>query len=380
MVLTGGGALLRDLDRLLMEETGPAGHRRRRSAHLRGARLGQGAREDGALRPDLHQRLSNSGGWNTPPRLLQAWPAPLVRLFFFASLSLALLVIDARFRYADGLRSWLALAAYPLQRAATAPIDLGDARRRLLLHAGAACVEENAAPARQGARATRRTRSATRRPQAEAAQLRRLIGAGEQLRGARRRRPRSSTPAATRTRTRSSSTAARRTACAPGSPVTDETGVVGQVTRVHPLLSEVTLVTDQRPGDPGAGGAQRPARGRLRRRRLGHARAALHGGERRHPERRPPGHLRASTAPIRRACRWRRWSRSRSDAEHTLRARGLQAGRRRRPRPLRAGAVRRARSARRARKKRRPARSGARRTRRPRRRTAMRARRTPMLA
>ncbi|HEX7249859.1 MAG TPA: rod shape-determining protein MreC, partial [Burkholderiales bacterium] len=31
----------------------------------------------------------------------------------------------------------------------------------------------------------------------------------------------------------------------PGSPVTDEAGVIGQVTRVHPLLSEVTLLTDQ---------------------------------------------------------------------------------------------------------------------------------------
>jgi rod shape-determining protein MreC len=31
----------------------------------------------------------------------------------------------------------------------------------------------------------------------------------------------------------------------PGSPVTDEGGVVGQVTRVHQLLSEVTLVTDR---------------------------------------------------------------------------------------------------------------------------------------
>jgi rod shape-determining protein MreC len=30
----------------------------------------------------------------------------------------------------------------------------------------------------------------------------------------------------------------------PGSPVADETGVVGQVTRVHTLLSEVTLLTD----------------------------------------------------------------------------------------------------------------------------------------
>jgi rod shape-determining protein MreC len=31
----------------------------------------------------------------------------------------------------------------------------------------------------------------------------------------------------------------------PGSPVTDESGVVGQVTRVHPLVSEVTLATDR---------------------------------------------------------------------------------------------------------------------------------------
>jgi hypothetical protein len=56
---------------------------------------------------------------HTPPPFFKRGPAPLVRLFFFASLSLALLVIDARFRYAEGLRSWLALAAYPLQRAAT---------------------------------------------------------------------------------------------------------------------------------------------------------------------------------------------------------------------------------------------------------------------
>src|SRR2546423_5854791 len=61
---------------------------------------------------------------HTPPPFFKRGPAPLVRLFFFASLSLALLVIDARFRYVDGLRSWLALAAYPLQRAATWPIDL----------------------------------------------------------------------------------------------------------------------------------------------------------------------------------------------------------------------------------------------------------------
>src|SRR4051794_20199391 len=61
---------------------------------------------------------------HTPPPFFKRGPAPLVRLFFFASLSLALLVVDARFRYVDGLRGWLALAAYPLQRAATFPIDV----------------------------------------------------------------------------------------------------------------------------------------------------------------------------------------------------------------------------------------------------------------
>src|SRR5689334_18043874 len=60
---------------------------------------------------------------HTPPPFFKRGPAPLVRLFFFASLSLALLVIDARFRYADGIRSTLALAAYPLQRVATAPFQ-----------------------------------------------------------------------------------------------------------------------------------------------------------------------------------------------------------------------------------------------------------------
>jgi rod shape-determining protein MreC len=31
----------------------------------------------------------------------------------------------------------------------------------------------------------------------------------------------------------------------PGSPIADEDGVIGQVTRVHPLVAEVTLLTDR---------------------------------------------------------------------------------------------------------------------------------------
>jgi rod shape-determining protein MreC len=77
----------------------------------------------------------------------------------------------------------------------------------------------------------------------------------------------------------------------PGSPVADEAGVVGQVTRVHPLVSEVTLITDPDHAVPvqvvrnGLRAIAFGARG------LGHARAAVHGRQRRDPERRPPGHV-----------------------------------------------------------------------------------------
>src|SRR6476661_476669 len=98
---------------------------------------------------------------HTPPPFFKRGPAPLVRLFFFASLSLALLVIDARFRYAEGMRSWFALAAYPLQRAATFPIENAELRAKALAYS----------------RDAQRFQAA----QAEADDLRRTIGATDRL-------------------------------------------------------------------------------------------------------------------------------------------------------------------------------------------------------
>ena len=205
MVLTGGGALLRDLDRLLMEETGLPVHRRRRSADLRRARLRQGAREDGAASArsspttegptgDKGPRTS-PGMEHTPPPFFKRGPAPLVRLFFFASLSLALLVLDARFRYADGLRSVLALAAYPLQRAATAPIDVAARGRRLLLHRRRSLSRTTPALRAKQLALLAGARSATRRRRPRTRSCAACSGAAEQLDGASRRRPKSSTPA-----------------------------------------------------------------------------------------------------------------------------------------------------------------------------------------
>jgi len=179
---------------------------------------------------------------HTPPPFFKRGPAPLVRLFFFASLSLALLVLDARFRYAEGLRGVLALAAYPLQRAATAPVELlravGD-----YFSTQAQLFEENAALRAKNlalSQAAQRFETA----EADAAQLRRLIGAAEKLEVKAR-------PAEILYSGRDPYShkvfvnLGERQGVKPGSPVTDEAGVIGQVTRVHPLVSEVTLVTDQ---------------------------------------------------------------------------------------------------------------------------------------
>ncbi|HYD56520.1 MAG TPA: rod shape-determining protein MreC [Burkholderiales bacterium] len=179
---------------------------------------------------------------HSPPPFFKRGPAPLVRLFFFASLSIALLVVDARFRYAEGLRSALGLAAYPLQRIATLPFQLvagvGD-----YFSTQSRLVEENE---RLRAQALALAQDAQRyqAAEAEAAQLRRLVGAVDQL-------PVAAQPAEILYTSRDpyaqkifidrGATHGVR----PGSPVADENGIVGQVTRVHPALSEVTLLTDQ---------------------------------------------------------------------------------------------------------------------------------------
>src|SRR3989440_11711611 len=62
-----------------------------------------------------------------PPPFFSRGPAPLVRLGFFVCLAVLLMVLDARFRYAESLRQVIALLAYPLQRVALAPGGLSAA-------------------------------------------------------------------------------------------------------------------------------------------------------------------------------------------------------------------------------------------------------------
>ncbi|MBH1975658.1 MAG: rod shape-determining protein MreC [Rhodocyclales bacterium] len=63
---------------------------------------------------------------HTPPPFFNRGPGPLVRLFFFVSISLALLVVDLRFHTLEWVRLSLATAIWPLQRAAWLPIEAAE--------------------------------------------------------------------------------------------------------------------------------------------------------------------------------------------------------------------------------------------------------------
>ena len=180
---------------------------------------------------------------HTPPPFFNRGPAPLVRLAFFASLSLALLVLDARFRYTEGLRSVLALAVYPLQSARHAAGGARRAHRRAISPARRSCARRTPSCARKlldASQAAQRYEAA----QAETGQLRRLIGAAERL-------PLKATPAEILYNGRDPYSRkvvidkGSQSGVRAGSPVVDEAGVIGQVTRAHALASEVTLLTDK---------------------------------------------------------------------------------------------------------------------------------------
>lgn len=177
-----------------------------------------------------------------PPPFFKTGPTPLARLLIFAALSLTLLVADARFNYLNPLRQLAAVIIYPLQRIATAPASIarrvGDffVTHSSLRGENARLTEENFSNA-----AALQQLNAL---QAENAQLRALIAARERLElkviGAEvlyaARDPFSRKIIVDK---------GLQNDITPGRAVVDDRGVVGQVTRVYPWLSEVTLITDK---------------------------------------------------------------------------------------------------------------------------------------
>ncbi|MGH8777534.1 rod shape-determining protein MreC [Paraburkholderia sp.] len=178
----------------------------------------------------------------SPPPLFKQGPSALARLIFFVMLALALLISDARFKTLEIVRGVLGAGLYPLQRAALVPRDL---------FMGAADLAVTSAQLRaDNARLRDRNlqlslqANASSQLAAENAHLRDLLQLSQ-------RSTTQSIPAEIQYDTSDPFTQkvvigrGSQQGIQNGSPVVNEDGVIGQVTRVFPLQAEVTLLTDK---------------------------------------------------------------------------------------------------------------------------------------
>jgi len=179
---------------------------------------------------------------SSPPQFFNRGPAPLVRLTFFGLLAILLMVLDARFGYAEPVRRVLAVLAYPLQRVALAPFQVADAVADYFTTK--TTLERENALLRERSLKDAKDLLALETLSAENAHLRRLMEARE-------RTPRESRLAEILYAGRDPFSRkvivdkGSNDHIAAGEAVIDESGVVGQVTRVYPMVSEVTLITDK---------------------------------------------------------------------------------------------------------------------------------------
>lgn len=179
---------------------------------------------------------------HTPPPLFRTGPTPLARLMIFSMLSVVLLIADARFNYLTVLRQVAGVIVYPLQRIAAAPAAIGERMSEFFVTHGA-LRRDNQRLTEQNFELARSAQQA-RALQQENAHLRGLLGARERV-------PPASVAADILYAARDPF--ARKVmidrglqeGIEPGRPVVDNIGVIGQVTRVYPWLSEVTLITDK---------------------------------------------------------------------------------------------------------------------------------------
>jgi rod shape-determining protein MreC len=177
-----------------------------------------------------------------PPPFFHRGPSPLARLAFFGLISLALLFADTRYRYLEGIRAVAAVVLYPLQRAVQVPGEalawVGDyfTSKRSLADENASLKQDLLlqAPSAQGYVPLKD----------ENARLKALLEMQARFAGAARtvevlytgRDPFTQKLFVNR---------GTESDIKPGEAVIDETGVVGQVTRVFPSMAEVTLITDK---------------------------------------------------------------------------------------------------------------------------------------
>ncbi|WP_287923807.1 rod shape-determining protein MreC [Diaphorobacter sp.] len=176
------------------------------------------------------------------PTLFKQGPSPLSRLTLYSALALFLMVADARFHLTEPLRKAVSTALYPLQWLMLQPVEFADK--------GAGYFQSLQA-AQQGVDDAQRTMAQMSVRAGEAEQLLRENAELRQLLALRERLTTEATAAQVIYDTADPYTRrvmvdlGQLAGVEPGSPVMDASGVLGQVTRVFPMLSEVTLLIDR---------------------------------------------------------------------------------------------------------------------------------------
>lgn len=177
------------------------------------------------------------------PSLFRQGPPGWARLAVFASLSLALMVADARWQVLDVARYYLGVALHPFQTVMQLPRD-GARQVADWLDTAARIRAEDEAERRRRIEVAQLATYAARLAE-ENSQLRRLLGVSDDRTGA----PTVLVEVLYETRTQSDQrliiNQGQHVGIRAGMPLINERGLVGQVVRAGALSAEVALLTDR---------------------------------------------------------------------------------------------------------------------------------------
>lgn len=177
-----------------------------------------------------------------PPPFFRQGPSALSKLAVCSALAFFLMVADARFKVMQPLRVALATVLYPAQWLALRPVLLYQGASQYFASLTAAQSAQQDVLRKHNLQSQRANQ--VEQLVLENTRLRKLLGLRERLQ---------STAMAAQVVYDAADPYSRKVIIDKGmadkvglgSPVLDESGVLGQVTRVYPLVSEVTLITDR---------------------------------------------------------------------------------------------------------------------------------------
>ena len=178
----------------------------------------------------------------TPPAFFRQGYSALTKLVFFAALALFVMVADARFKITQPVRAVLATALYPLQWIVLRPLEMAQRSSGYFESLQNAQQAQDTAQKKLAQQAIRAAQ--VEQLSLENSRLRKLMALREPLAASALTAEVLYDAADPYTR-RVVVDKGQIHGVLVGSPVLDESGVLGQVTRLYPLVSEVTLLIDR---------------------------------------------------------------------------------------------------------------------------------------